>query len=250
MDFQCASDLHIDTHGGLHAPISCYPVRVSPILILCGDVYPFSRPEYPEIMRRVAEPFDMVLYVPGNHEHYDLPLNIDTEIEDACFSLGNVVYMNKRSIALYNIQFIGATLWTNNPTDTGTETMNDYTFISGMTPKKSNELHREHAKYIRQAVNQAEKNGRAGAVIMTHHAPDHRLAAACVSRAEDSFPFYFCSDMQDVTRNPFVKAWCHGHTHESYRTRLDDNGPMFLTNACGYPDEETGYTRNAVFKIW
>jgi hypothetical protein len=250
MDFQLASDLHIDTHGGLRAPASCYPVRASPILVLCGDVFPFSRAEYPEIMRRVAEPFDMVLYVPGNHEYYEVPLNSDTAIEDACFSLGNVVFMNKRSITLHNTQFIGATLWTDNPINSGTTLMNDYTYIGGMTPRKSYELHKEHRKFIIDSVGQAQRDGRACAVIMTHHAPDLRLSLGCSSRAEESFPFYFANDMQAVTRNPFVKAWCHGHTHESYRTKLDNDGPVFLTNACGYPDEDTGYLRSAVFKLW
>lgn len=251
MDFQVASDLHIETHGGLNAPQSCYPVRSAPILALCGDVYPFSRPEYPEILRRVAEPFDMVMYVPGNHEYYGTSINSDRGIENTCFSVGNVVYMNKRSINIRGMQFIGATMWVNNPTDPPAAlVMNDYSTIDGMTPKRSNSLHKDHKGFLTRAVNQAKKDGRVGAVVMTHHAPDDRLAFDISSRPPSTFPFYFATDMKSLTSDSFIKVWCHGHTHESYRTRLDPMGPIFASNALGYPSENTGYNRHAVFRIW
>lgn len=251
MDFQIASDLHIETHGGLNAPASCYPTRVASILVLCGDLYPFARPEYPEILRRAAEPFDMVMYVPGNHEYYGGSLDMDADIERTCFAAGNVIYMNKRSINIRGMQFIGATLWSDNPTDSsGSQIMNDYDKIYGLTPKRSNALHKNHRAFISKAVKQAKKDGRIGSVIMSHHVPDNRLAFDITSRPPATFPFYFSTDMQDITSDPFVKVWCHGHTHESYRTRLNGNGPIFASNALGYPGEDTGYKINAVLRIY
>lgn len=251
MDFQIASDLHIETHGGLNASPSCYPVRVAAVLVLCGDMYPFSRPEYPEILRRVAEPFDMVMYVPGNHEYYDGSIEMDPQIEKACFAAGNVLYMNKRSININGMQFIGATLWTDNPTDSsGEQIMNDYSLIKKFTPKQSNSIHKEHREYIIKAVNQAKKDKRLGAVIMSHHVPDDRLAFDITSRPPATFPFYFSTDMKSVTSDPFVKVWCHGHTHESYRTRFEGKGTIFASNALGYPGENTGYNQNAVMRIY
>ena len=251
MDFQIASDLHIDTHGGLNAPASCFPIRKAPILLLCGDVYPFAKPEYPEILKRVAEPFEMVMYVPGNHEYYDSSYSIDPVIEEACFSLGNVVFMNKRSVNIREMQFIGATLWTNNPTDeSARRTMNDYAFIHNMTPRRSHDIHKEHREFIVQSVKSAKQEGRVGAVVMTHHVPDNRLAFDITSRSPDVFPFYFSSDMQGVTNDGFIKVWAHGHSHEAYRTKLASTGPIFASNALGYPGEKTGYSRNAVMRLW
>lgn len=250
MDFQIASDLHLEFRGGLSAPASAYPRRLAPILALCGDIYPFARSDYPEILRRVAEPFDMVMYIPGNHEYYGGDIGMDPDIERACFSIGNVVYMNKRSIDIRGMQFIGATLWTNNPTDQiSSQVMNDYSSITGMTPKISNAMHREHRNFLFKAVKRAKNSGQIGAVVLSHHVPDDRLAFGIANRPEKSFPFYFSDDMRELTDDPFIQAWVHGHTHESYRTRLQPEGPIFASNAAGYPSEDTGYRDDAILRF-
>jgi len=252
MDFQIASDLHLDTRGGIDADESVLPKRNAPILILAGDLASASDPDYPEMLAKVAEPFDAVLYIPGNHEYYDSNTTVarmDERIEEICYSIGNVIYMNKRRIDINGFAYIGATLWTNCPNDP--TPLNDFSHIDNgrFTPAEENRMHREHRDYIKKAVNYAKRDGLYGAVVMSHHAPDRALERDVLSRPERLFPYYFASDMSGVVHDPFINVWVHGHTHESYRMEIDRDGTIFASNALGYENEITGYTNDAVLRI-
>jgi predicted MPP superfamily phosphohydrolase len=253
MNFQIASDLHLDTRGGLYgAEDSAYPVRKAPILVLAGDMASAMDPDYQELLARVAEPFDMVLYVPGNHEYYGSYIStrkMDERIEEICYSVGNVVYMNKRRINIRGIAYIGATLWTDCPNDD--RYMNDFSHIDGgkFTPSLENRIHRDHRDWIGSAIRSAKREGCSGAVVVTHHAPDRALEMDTISRDPHVFPWYYASDMGRLTHDPFVQVWVHGHTHEAYRMQIDEGGTIFASNALGYRSESTGYSNNAVMKL-
>lgn len=253
MNFQIASDLHLDHRGGLYAvDDSIFPTREAPMLILAGDLASAMDPDYQEMLARVAEPFDVVLYVPGNHEHYGSNIStkeMDERIEEICYSIGNVVYLNKRRINIRGMAYIGATLWTNCPTDT--RLMNDFSHIDGgrFTPSIENRLHREYRDWIGSAIRSAKREGCVGAVVVTHHAPDRALELDTYSRDPQLFPWYYSSDMGGLTHDPFVQVWVHGHTHESYRMQIDQGGTIFASNALGYESEKTGYSKQAVLRL-
>ena len=258
MDFQIASDLHLEFRGIEAAPASALPKRKAPLLVLAGDLCPVVEPGFADALAAVAEPFDAVLYVPGNHEHYGgaSTEDADREIERICFSrMRNVVFMNKRRVDIGGFAYIGATLWTNCPDDASP--LNDFNNIDGgrFTPTKMNALHRDHRDYIKGAVRQAKRDGCLGAVVITHHAPDRKLASHGIGGAGGRSrgaltPYYFASDMGDVIRDPFVQVWIHGHTHESYRMTDHASGTIFASNALGYPGERTGYSNGgAVLRL-
>lgn len=256
MNFQIASDLHIDTKGGLHAPDYTYPSRTAPILVLAGDVCSASDPDYESILQRVAAPFKLVFYVPGNHEYYGSGsrsvAQVDSMIEKACFSIGNIVYLNKRRVDIRGIAYIGATLWTNCPTG-DTSLMNDFNQIQDgrFGPRDENKLHKEHREWLKKTLKSAKRDGCVGAVVVSHHAPVGELADLSVrsERSTNFFPYYYATDMGNIPHDPFVQVWVHGHTHVSYRVQLDEAGTIFATNALGYDGERTGYTDRAVLKI-
>ena len=253
MNFQIASDLHLDTRGGLDAvDDDAFPTRKAPLLVLAGDVASAMDPDYQDMLTRIAEPFDMVLYVPGNHEYYGSnisPKKMGERIEEICYSVGNVVYLNKRRVDIRGMAYIGATLWTNCPSET--RYMNDFSYIDGgrFTPAVENKIHREHKEWIGSAIRSAKRDGCVGAVVVTHHAPDRALELDTVSRDPHVFPWYYSSDMGGLTRDPFVQVWVHGHTHEAYRMQIDEGGTIFASNALGYKSEHTGYSRQAVMRL-
>lgn len=261
MQIQLASDLHIETKGGLNAPTSAYPVAKSPILALAGDVYPAMAPEFGEIIRRVAEPFRLVLYVPGNHEYYGGIGSIsemDRIMQQKCDAIPNVLYFNKTSITVHGTLIAGCTMWTNVPKSlwaTAANEINDYRFIRTavnhtFTPKDSVTIHLDHKKWLKDTLSQARRGGVAKrAIIITHHAPTDALSERTQSRSRETFPYYFASDMGDLTTEPFVKVWCYGHTHESQCIRLTGHSPLFCCNGAGYPFENTGYTDDAVITV-
>jgi hypothetical protein len=261
MDFQIASDLHLEFRGVDTAPASAFPKRRAPLLLLAGDVCPAAEPGYADVLAEVAEPFEAVLYIPGNHEYYGFDGSIaqaDAFMERTCYSrMRNVIFMNRRRVDIAGFAYIGATLWTNCPADASM--LNDFSHIDGgdFTPAKMNAMHRDHRDWIKNAVKQAKRDGMMGAVVISHHAPDKMLAtyggglgmAGARSRGA-MLPYYYASDMAEVARDPFIQVWAHGHSHESYRMQPRRNGTIYASNALGYPGERTGYSNGgAVLRL-
>lgn len=262
--FQLASDLHIEFRGGLRAPKSVYPVRSADLLVLAGDIYPAGAPEFTEIIRRVAEPFKLVLFVPGNHEYYDCSGTI-SQMEDMvaqkCNSISNVFCLNNTALRVGDLSFIGATGWHNPPASKwkwGIENMTDYTAIkkkdgTPYVPSEIVKVHQRHVKHIERSIKEAKKSDCSGAVVVTHHAPDVRLSVGNTTRSKDSKEYYYASDMGHLTTDPYVKIWCYGHIHDTKIVRLDPWGPIFACNCKGYPRELGGrfgqYTDSSVIRI-
>lgn len=269
VDFQLCSDLHIEMRGGLSAGVEAYPRPVAPILVLAGDLYPSGAPEFTEVLRRATEGFHLALYVPGNHEYYGCTGSmgeLEAMVARKANSVPNVLCLNRQTLNIGDMAFIGATGWTNPPKSKwkhGPTEFNDYRAIKkskknspegegegpAYTPADLCAVHKAHTTFLGGAIATAKRSGAKGAVVVTHHAPDARLSAETGSRPKDLFPYYFATDMGALTGDPFVRVWCHGHSHESHCIRLDPWGALFACNARGYPNERTGYTNDAIVSV-
>jgi len=260
VDFQLCSDLHLEMRGGLRAGADAYPRPAASVLVLAGDLYPAGSSEFKEILRRATEGFQLALYVPGNHEYYGCTGSMDKlegMVADKANSLSNVLCLNRKSLNIGDVAFIGATMWTNPPKSTwanGVDEFNDYHAIkktgsATFAPSDLCDVHKQHSAFLSRSLAAAKRAGAKSAVMVTHHVPDTRLSAETGSRPEDLFPFYFATDMGKLVGDPFVKIWCHGHSHESHCIRLEPWGPLFACNARGYPNERTGYVNNAVVSV-
>lgn len=266
MSFVLASDLHLEflppwlqqniPEHMLPDPSSAH------LLVLAGDVGNIVQPNFRSKLATLAEPYTMVLYVPGNHEYYDetlsTPMNLlEREMEAACMSTPNVVFMQKRSVVIRDTIFMGCTLWTDPaPSFWFDPPVRDYSMICGfrpgvaVTPKETAGIHKEHAAWLRSEIKRAKKLiGVRQAVVVTHHCPDIALSKECRNRKVSTRPWYYATDMADLVSDPFIHTWCHGHTHESYVYRSPSTGVSFATNALGYQNEDTGFQRNAVVKF-
>ena len=264
VDFQIASDLHIELKGGLRASASAFPEPHSELLILAGDVYNAGAPEFPEILRRASEGFQLTLFVPGNHEFYGLSGSfpgIEKMIAERVNSLPNVYCLNNSSITVGGLTFVGATMWTDPPKEQweyGKAFMNDYHLIKNeaggaIDVADTVRAHTRQAAWISRSVKKAAKIGRTrGAVIVTHHAPAAALSQGGESprnRAEELAAYYYASDVDAISKNSFVKLWVYGHTHQSRVDRPYAGGAVFATNAMGYNGERTGYTHRGILHI-
>jgi DNA repair exonuclease SbcCD nuclease subunit len=264
--FQLCSDLHIELKGGLRASAERYPERYAPILVIAGDLYPAAAPEFKEILRRAAEPYELTLFVPGNHDFYgsvgDMR-SLERTIADKVNSLDRVFSLNLKSLHVGDMLFVGATLWTNPPEEDWAflrDSFNDYTSIEKRRGvlydvRDICETHLRHARFLKTTI-AAEKRRRRGkssssthAVVVTHHAPDMRLASSICKKPANLCPLYFASDMRPLTDDSFIKVWAFGHTHESHCVQLKKNGTIFATNAMGYPGEKTGYSERGCMNI-
>ena len=125
MNIQVASDLHIEYIKEDVIKVENFIEPKSPILVLAGDIGSLYRfDQLFNFLKDISKSFKYVLYVPGNHEFYmmsnikPLPfrilLNRLYQIEN---KIKNLFILNKSSVIIENICFIGSTLWSNVPKD-------------------------------------------------------------------------------------------------------------------------------------
>ena len=109
MKLALASDLHLEFgHIELENP-------GVDVLILSGDICVASKfgPDYDRFFNDVSKAFKHVVYIVGNHEHYNGDFNktIDT-LRMVLVRYENVHLLDKETFVLDDVTFIGGTLWT------------------------------------------------------------------------------------------------------------------------------------------
>lgn len=154
MKLAICSDLHLEFKD-----IILKNDEAADVLILSGDICTaksFSAGQkqhhkklYTDFFKRATFQFPQVVYVMGNHEHYnyDVAWTEDTLKEQLAFP--NLHILENKSIDINEVTFVGATLWTDmNKEDPVTlytikGKMNDFNVI-----KNSNNLvHHKHTTY-------------------------------------------------------------------------------------------------------
>lgn len=236
------------------------------VLILSGDIlvvkdiaqrdpYGVMGPEYRsnryhDFMQRCSAQFPHVIYVMGNHEHYNGDFaKTETHLKDVLGYLKNVYVLEKEIKVIDDVTFIGGTLWTDmNNGDSLTlyhmkAMMNDfrcvensnrvvnykaYEQINGVDNRdkpifktrtakfQPEDAFEEHAKfkgYIQQII-QGKFDQKF--VVCGHHSPSK----------QSTHPMYaddtvmnggYSSDMDEfIADHPQIKLWTHGHTHHPF----------------------------------
>jgi len=147
MKVAIASDLHLE-----FGDLDFDNTDNAEVLILSGDIFvardlaqrdpygimgmEYRSNRYHDFIQRCAQRFPHVILIAGNHEHYngDFAKTV-SHIRDCLSYLANVHVLEKQSVQLGNVTFIGATLWTDmNREDPETlgrikKYMNDYRII-------------------------------------------------------------------------------------------------------------------------
>lgn len=166
------------------------------ILILAGDIGNPRSNEYTSYIKRMAELFDLVLLVSGNHEYFNKSCvhnsdiltigQIDKMIDEICSIMPkhNVHYLNRRCVDLGEWTFIGTTLWSNakdfNESKSTPLPMFDFKAIYTddrllLTQKKYVELHDGDLKWIEQALEDTKHMKQNNIVVVTHHLPSWKV---------------------------------------------------------------------------
>ena len=143
MKLALASDLHLEFgHIELENP-------GVDVLILSGDICVASKfgPDYDRFFNDVSKAFKHVVYIVGNHEHYNGDFNktIDT-LRMVLARYENVHLLDKETFVLDDVTFIGGTLWTDmNKEDVTTlitmpSVMNDFRCVTNSNRKVSHKV--------------------------------------------------------------------------------------------------------------
>lgn len=242
MKIAVASDCHIE-----FGPISLENTENADVLILSGDicvVRDFSNDKKSIVLHKFfkecSERFRHVLYVAGNHEHYNGDFaNTYRDIRLHLLHLGNVHVLDKELIIIDGVGFIGGTLWTDmNKEDPITLShirgyMNDFRIIknsntkvnfrdsdgkfhhrdSTFTPEDAVEDHKAMMQFIKTTI---DSNSNLPFVVVGHHAPC-KLSVKPRYKDDHIVNGAYSSDLSEfILDNPRIKLWTHGHTHDEF----------------------------------
>lgn len=262
MKIAVCSDLHLEFGG-----IILRNTDDADVLILSGDICvakdllelgsPMSKSEaIHDFFKNCSDEFKQVIYIVGNHEHYHGDFR-DT-IRDLKYNLHylqNLHILDKETVTLEGVTFIGGTLWTDmngeDPMTLNTigSMMNDFRCVKNsnkkvsfrdadgnfhervakFSPEDAVEDHKKMVDYIRHVV---EGKDDQKFVVVGHHAPS-KLSTHPKYQNETLMNGGYSSTLDFfIEAHPQIKLWTHGHTHEIFDYVL--NQTRIVCNPRGY----------------
>jgi hypothetical protein len=230
-----------------------------------GPEYRSNR--YHDFMQRCSAQFPHVIYIMGNHEHYNGDFaTTEKHLKDVLGYLKNVHVLEKETVVIDDITFIGGTLWTDmNREDSLTlyhmsSMMNDFRIISNSTrnvnyrtfddvdnpdkptfrtraarfsPEDSVEQHRQSVAYIQHII---EGKADQKFVVVGHHAPS-RLSTHAQYVNDTVMNGAYSSELDEfIMDHPQIRLWTHGHTHHPFDYMIGET--RVLCNPRGYINHE------------
>lgn len=117
MKIALASDVHLE-----FGPLEIKNTEAADLLVLAGDICVAQHfkaqdkfiKRYLEFFKQCSEEFPHVIYIMGNHEHYNGDFAYTAHVlRDAIRPFTNIHLLDNETFVLDDITFIGTTLWTN-----------------------------------------------------------------------------------------------------------------------------------------
>ena len=269
---ECGINMRVNVISDLHIDFADLTLPGGDVLILSGDIFEAKnlkkemynpemilleherqdrRPDrfYRFLLEECSQKYRKVIMVMGNHEFYRSVFqktyeHIKSQLPD------NVYLLEKESLELDGVLFLGATLWTDmNKQDALTiyhmqGAMNDYRQIT-MLNEERHVYHRlqpeytvkEHLKtldYFKNvlAENRQREGGALPVVVVTHHSPS-KLSTHPKYRDEIIMNGAYSSDLSEfILDYPEIKVWTHGHTHDTFDYMIGET--RIICNPRGY----------------
>jgi Icc-related predicted phosphoesterase len=216
---------------------------------------------------QLLDKYNLVLYVPGNHEYYGSMYKDTIPSIIGWFNahnFNNIFVMNNNHYERNGVIFIGATLWTDflggnyhvmNACQRG---MNDYRIIGDHNVDGSNKftsttvpINAEFAftrhQFSRQYINTVSKmHPDKPVVVITHMAPTFNSINK--HHSGNDLDGAYASDLSNlILDNPNIKVWIHGHTHENVDYMVGNC--RVLSNQLGYYFEHSNRTFSGTKQI-
>ena len=260
MKLQVVSDIHLE-----FGTISIENAGDTDVLILSGDICVvkdlgdqdtfnivgehLKSNIYHTFFQECCARFPHVIYVMGNHEHYngDYATSI-VKLREKLGYLPNLIILDKEAFKIKDVLFVGGTLWTDmNKEDPITlahikGVMNDYriiqnsnevvnfntpvyedgkhvgrefhTRVARFTPEDSVKDHKQMLEVIRKAV--ASVSSEDKVVVVGHHSPS-KISTKPRYEKEFIMNGAYSSDLSEfILDHPQIKLWTHGHTHHEF----------------------------------
>jgi Icc-related predicted phosphoesterase len=229
------------------------------VLILSGDICVASdfresdgiiengkSQRYVDFFKRCTFEFPKVIYIAGNHEHYNGDYaETFTILRNYLGHIQNLHILDKEHVTIDDVTFIGGTLWTDmNAQDPVTlfnirGMMNDFRIIQNgaemvsyktfnvneegtqiptfhkrpakFTPEDTVQDHKKMLQYINVTSEPLGKY-----VVVGHHAPSKASTHPRYQTELIMNGAYSSRLDQFILDRPQIKLWTHGHTHEEF----------------------------------
>lgn len=267
--------MHVDLVSDLHLEFGDLVLPGGDILIISGDAcearyldkaaygpdtvyFSFEDPRrkftrFQRFFEEECVKYRTVVMVMGNHEHYGGQFEKTYDHIKANLP-ANVHLLEKESLVIDDVLFVGATLWTDmNRADAMTmyhlkAGMNDYRIIRmqtngnyhKLTPERTYFEHQRTLEFLKIALqNNQEREQPLPVVVVTHHAPSKLSIKPCYE-GDHLMNGGYSSDLSDfMLDHPEILVWTHGHTHDEFKYQIGST--TVLCNPRGY----AGYEQRA-----
>ena len=238
MKIALASDVHLE-----FGPISFENTESADVLILSGDICIANKftEKDKKFFKQCSENFPNVVYVMGNHEHYNGDFQLsETLLRDELEQFENIHLLECGTIDIGDYTFVGGTLWTDmNRNDPNTlwhvkRMMNDFRIVrdgenSKLTPEVVYNTHLKSIDYIKHVI---KNNQQKKYVVVGHHAPS-KLSVKPRYHGDHLMNGAYSSDLSEfILDHPQIKLWTHGHTHDVFDYMIGTT--RVLCNPRGY----------------
>jgi hypothetical protein len=148
--------------------------------------------------------------------HEEQFVEMDARIESLAAKIGNITFLNRKSIKYQDTWIVGATLWTR--TDS----------LKSARIGTENARHAADGEWLNKTLMRPDLADQK-ILVMTHHLPSYSLITPKFARHPRLFRWASASD--DLIRAP-VHTWICGHSHICNETRIN-NIPILINAATG-----------------
>jgi len=255
--------MRIHILSDLHSEFDTFtPAKaVADVIVLAGDISHKGR-SIRWALNTFQEFNAPIIFVAGNHEFYGAEMDSAQKQfkEEAAASNGKLHYLDRQSVIINGVRFLGATTWTDfrlggNPVmakyDAG-RGMNDYRKIRKapdyrrLRPDDTETIAHNTRLWLQEQLSETFSGK---TVLVTHHPittgsmnPAHAHAPAAIDAA-------YYNAWEHLFFEPFapVDLAIHGHTHFAVDYMV--NRTRVISNPRGYPGQDTGFKPELVIEI-
>ena len=238
--FQIESDIHIESNErrviDIIKPVAEY-------LILAGDIGQPVDENYHAFFEYVTSNWKKVIYVPGNHEYYDI-IGIMTikrtnkMMEDMSQKYNNLYYLNNDMIKIDDIIIIGSVLWSSPEYKDKLSDfkMNIFDDEGCITLERYRNLNKDCIKYLEETFKGIDDNQKV--IVVTHFLPLMKREISNSKFENDpEIDSYLGNKLYHLINK--ANVWVSGHTHEKFE--MDYKGTKWLCNPYGQLFEKMPY---------
>lgn len=218
----------------------------------------FAARRFRQFFSHVNKEFDHVLYVMGNHEHYDGVFgNTADVLRQELANYSNITLMDETKVVVDDVVFLGSSMWTDfNNADpltmiTCKDFMSDYKYIrklkngsySRLRPEDTLHKHRYSLGWLRLMLQEDKRK----TVVVGHHAPSWQSIHPKFA-SQSLMNGAFVSNLDDfILDHEHIALWTCGHVHHPHRYYVGET--LVSANPRGYPGELSSFDPTRVIDL-